>query len=141
MRAQTIKSLSDTVLAGWGTPGPFPLFFDNAATKETGDAWGRVSIWTGERLPAAIGKNYTRILGIFRLQAFIPEKKGAVIAQKAADSLDAIFQFKRFKITDGGLTIDIQIESGCKGPEFVRTENGMSQYAISFNFRADGATA
>lgn len=139
MRALAIKALSDLMISQWGNT-PFPIYFDNAPTVEDGSAWGRVSLWMGERLPAAVGQKFTRIPGVFWLQCFIPEGEGAVIAQKAADKLDSIFQFKRLHVTEPGLDIDIQIESGAKGPELIRTLNKQTQYNLSFRFRADGTT-
>lgn len=139
MRAQTIKALSDRMISQWGST-PFPISFENAPYNQTGAAWGRFSIWLGERQPSAVGQRFTRFPGVVWLQCFIPENKGAVIAQKAADKLDEIFQFERLKVSEPGLEIDIQIESGAKGPEHIRTVDGMAQFNISFRLRAD-ATA
>lgn len=139
MRAQTVKKITQEITAGWGTD-PFPIWWGNAEVKNEPQTWGRFSVQTTTRQAIALGGRFTRFLGFVWLQIFVEEGKGEVIAQKAADKLDSILMHKQFKVVDGSLTIDIQMEAGA-GPEYIRTEKGRAVYRVRLEFRADGTQA
>lgn len=135
MRDAIRQKLQTAMNQGWSG---VPLVFDNGTRAENGEAWARFYLTYGQENPASIGQAFTRMLGFCGMQIFIPEGKGTKAANDAADAMTSKLRFTRYPLDELGS--ELQMTTEVDGPTYKSTRDGMAQYHVTMNWRAEIVT-
>ena len=134
------RQLIDTAWMAWweSMPGgpPFPVEYHNQAARTPKEGvYGRMSIITGEAMPASVGQTHERFEAMLCLQIFLPEDTDFPNVTRAHDVMRAFWRYKQFSDTTDGIVT--RLDFGNVSLVAAGARDGYKQYNAWANFRCD----